>query len=999
MGLTKNHSSIFVHLFSILIIITIISSSLLFTAFPISSTYLHKSIIDKSGPHIFNSKSKSTFDLNSKIASLNNLNSSLNYLFKSISHYTITDIAVDSTGNEYLTGYTNTNNLITKNAFKDTFSGGIDVFIAKFNPEDQMIFSTYFGGNGSDISSSIAVDPAGNIYVAGTTYSSNLLTKNAYFSTYKGNGDIFIVKIGSNGGLIFSTYLGGSKLDSATSIAVDRSGNSYITGFTSSNDFPTKNGFNTFYSGNKDAFVAKFNDIGGLVFSTYLGGSASDSATSIAVDNSGNSFVTGSTSSNDFPTKNAFNDTFSGITDAFIAKFNGIGSLVFSTYLGGSDFDYGYKIVVAVSGNFYITGITYSKNFPTKNNIYSSSGYPDHVFVSKFSDKGELLLSSAIQLPNINFDVYSKLIINIDSKGNFYVVGKSIFNSNTIFFKFDHLGKVISRIYLSGQFYIKGNGISVDKNGNTYITGDFEKFSINNTNIAVPNNSFNRTFVNSIDIFVLKLNSEGKKLFITYLGGSGFDNSSSIAVDSEGNIYVTGSTNSSNFPTKNAFNSSYSSNTDAFITKLNSTGGLVFSSYFGGTLMDIGNSIAVDSAGFSYVTGITYSRDFPTKNAYSDKFGSGADAFVAKFNITGGLVFSTYLGGSGSASGNGIAVDLFGNIYVTGLTHSSDFPTKNAYASYLKGASDAFITKFDGSGNISFSTYFGGYGDENGLSIAVDSEGNSYVTGTTTSVDLPTKQAFDSTYGGNTDAFVAKFNSTGGLVFSSYLGGSNTDESYSIALGPNDDCFVTGTTTSTDFFGGNNFTNTVSGRTDAFVIKINSTGNLIFNIRIGNGEAILPLEITVNGNGYSYVVGSTTSSIFPTKNTNNINPTGGTNAFLTEVNSSGSVVFSEYLGDLFLQNGNIISISKSVGTHQMFQTWLVLSLAILVVFGIGLYIGNEYRKYLKLKKNLHKDLKFSFITYFKSKFTISKKKISSTPHLSDEVFEKLEEIENENKIN
>jgi hypothetical protein len=261
--------------------------------------------------------------------------------------------------------------------------------------------------------------------------------------------------------------------------------------------------------------------------------------------------------------------------------------------------------------------------------------------------------------------------------------------------------------------------------------------------------------------------------YSTYLGGSGSDSGGSIAVDSAGDAYVTGITASTNFPTAHPLQATSGANNDAFVAKLNPAGSaLVYSTYLGGSDYDSADAIAVDSAGNAYVTGTTASTNFPTANPLRATFGGGGyDAFVAKLNSTGSaLVYSTYLGGSGDDLGNGIAVDSAGNAYVTGSTRSSNFPTANPLQATYGGAylGNAFVAKLNPAGSaLVYSTYLGGsgyYGDQ-GDGIAVDAAGDAYVTGHTSSTNLPTANPLQATYGGgNSDAFVAKLNPAGSAL-------------------------------------------------------------------------------------------------------------------------------------------------------------------------------------------------------------------------------------------
>jgi hypothetical protein len=340
--------------------------------------------------------------------------------------------------------------------------------------------------------------------------------------------------------------------------------------------------------------------------------------------------------------------------------------------------------------------------------------------------------------------------------------------------------------------------------------------------------------------------------YSTYLGGSGSDQGSGIAFDSKGNSYVTGRTGSPDFPKKNAYQETLTAPQTAFVVKFNADGEPVYSSYLGGSgqsgcatnsaLCDAGISIAVDRDGNAYVTGFTDSADFPTKNAFQSQNNvicraCGPTAFVTKLDATGcGLIFSTYLGGSGGEFANGIAVDTKGHAYVTGETASRDFPIKNAFQPVYGGSVvDAFVTKFDPSGkHLVYSTFLGGSGSDVGSGIAVDTRDDAYVIGFTLSSDFPTSNAFQNSPGGGTsfgDAFVAKFNAAGNeLVYSTYLGGSDYDQGFGIAVDADDSAYVTGWTFSTDFPVKNALQENLRSSTggNAFVAKFDATGTALF---------------------------------------------------------------------------------------------------------------------------------------------------------------------------
>src|SRR5882724_2874558 len=367
--------------------------------------------------------------------------------------------------------------------------------------------------------------------------------------------------------------------------------------------------------------------------------------------------------------------------------------------------------------------------------------------------------------------------------------------------------------------------------------------------------------------------------YSTYLGGSGDDEGLAIAVDTVGNTYVTGRTNSTNFPTTaGAFQTTSGALFDAFVTKLDPTGSaLLYSTYLGGSGSDEGRGLAVDTVGNTYVTGRTSSTDFPTTTgAFQAAPGGVGSAFVTKLDSTGSaLLYSTYLGGSGIDEGFGIAVDTVGNAYVTGVIGSTDFPTTTgAFQSTLGGFSDAFVAKLNptaaGPASLVYSTYLGGSGNDEGRGLAVDTGGNAYVTGFASSTNFPTTTgAFQSALGGFADAFVTKLNSLGsGLVYSTYLGGSELDQGRGLAVDPGGNAYVTGFTDSTNFPTTTGaFQTAFGGFFDAFVTKLDPLGSaLVYSTYLGGSGSDVGFSIAVDAfpNANAYVTGLTDSTNFPT---------------------------------------------------------------------------------------------------------------------------------------
>jgi hypothetical protein len=453
--------------------------------------------------------------------------------------------------------------------------------------------------------------------------------------------------------LVYSTYLGGSDSEQANGVGVDAAGNVYIAGFTGSTNFPTANALQAANGGFQDAFVTKINPAGNaLVYSTYFGGDAQEQVRGLAVDSAGNAYLTGQTGSTNFPTLNPVQAT-KGATneDAFLTKINPAGNaLVYSTYLGGGESsEFGQAVAVDSTGSAYIAGVTFSDDFPTFNPIQSTFGGGSvDAYLAKFTPAGNAL-------------VYST--------------------------------------YLGGSANDNGFGVAADSSGNAYVVGDTESTNFPTFSPIQAANAGGR------DAFVAKVKSDGSGfIFSTYLGGSGdVDVAQAVAVDPAGLPVVVGQTNSTNFPTFNAFQGANGGTTitqDAFLTKLTASGSaLVYSTYFGGAGGEIAFGVAVDSAGNPYVAGATASTNtLPTANAIQCARGGGSDVFVAKFNANASAPFySTYLGGSENDQGRMVAIDPAGNAYVAGMTFSNDFPTVNPIQSTFAGGSgfagDAILFK------------------------------------------------------------------------------------------------------------------------------------------------------------------------------------------------------------------------------------------------------------------------------------------------------------------
>ena len=448
-----------------------------------------------------------------------------------------------------------------------------------------------------------------------------------------------------------------------------------------------------------------------LLASTFIGGSGYDYAYAITIDPSGNLYVAGDTRSSNYPTTAGAYDSGhnGGLGDVFVSKLSSdLRSLLASTFIGGSSYDYARAITIDSSGNIYVAGFTYSSDYPTTGGAYDSSynGGCDDVFVSKLSSD---------------------------------------------------LGSLLASTFIGGGGGDDAYAITINSSGNVYVAG-----STYSSDYPTTADAYDSSFNGGRDVFVSKLSSDlGNLSASTFIGGSSGDDARAITINSSGNVYVAGSTYSSDYPTTaDAYDSSFNGGRDVFVSKLSSDlGNLSASTFIGGSNDEGVGAITIDHSGNLYVAGYTCSSDYPTTaDAYDSSHGGLGDVFVSKLSSDlGSLLASTFIGGGNDEGVSAITIDSSGNPYVAG--RAGNYPTTaGAYDPSYNGGGDVFVSKLSSDlGNLSASTFIGGSDGDYAYAITIDSSGNLYVAGFTYSSDYPTTaDAYDYSHNSNSDVFVSK---------------------------------------------------------------------------------------------------------------------------------------------------------------------------------------------------------------------------------------------------
>ncbi|MCE3280394.1 MAG: hypothetical protein K0S44_2585 [Bacteroidetes bacterium] len=873
---------------------------------PLGGTIIGNSIKTDSQGNVYITgyfQNTADFDPNSGVANLTSsggsdvffakYDSQGNYLFAkslgSLGTDHAMDLSLDNNKNIYITGYYNgTVDFNPGDSIVNLTANNTDIFVAKYDSVGNYILSFGLGGSGMDKGLSLTADSIGNIYVTGYFSSSvDFDTGAGIFNLVSSGGfDIFLAKYGTSGNLIFAKRFGSSGYEEGESITLDCRGNIIITGeFSNTVDFDAGPATSSLVShGLADIFFAKYNNNGNFIFAKGIGGTDDDFGFEIITDTLANIFLTGYfKSSVDFDpgiSTTLFNSI--GNEDVYFAKYDSLGNYIFAKGFGGISQDIGRSICLDIYGNIYLTGnfastVDFDTGTGTQNLV--SNGASD-IFISKYSPTGSLLFCGGI---GSTLNDYGRGIV-IDSDNDLFTIGHytgtvvdfdpgaSIANlisgssANIFLGKYNNSGNYLWAKNLGGYgslaYASQGLSIDSDDKGNTYTTGCFQ----GTVNFSQGSNPVTLTSNGNFDIFFLKYDISGNLIFAKQIGSTGDDRGSSITTDNNKNIYLTGSfTGTVDFdPGISVFNMTASGNNDVFFAKFDSLGNFMLAGKVGGTGFDLGRSIIVDNIGNIYISGyFSGNSDFdPGTSTYNLNSSGGTDAFFAKYNSIGNLVYANKLGAASSDESTALAIDNQQNIYVTGFFSGTvDFdPSGGIMNISAAGNQVIFLAKYDSLGNYLYAKSMGGAaGYDYGLTIGIDNYNNTYLSGFFNgTVDFDGNSTnYNLISSGNYDIFLAKYDSIGNFVFAKKMGSTGIDYGNSLSIDNANNIFLTGYFQDTVDFNPASATNDLisKGGYDIFIAKYDLNGNYINAKNIGGPNNDLAFGITTY-NESEYITGT-----------------------------------------------------------------------------------------------------------------------------------------------
>ena len=834
-------------------------------------------------------------------------------------------IAVDALGNCYVAGYfTNT---ATFGGTTLVSRGGYDAFLMKLDSSGNLVWVKQLGGSGDDMGAGVGLDASGNSYVTGSF--SGTASFGDYVLTSAGLTDLFLVKLDGAGNVIWAHGGGGPGADAGTTLAVDSVGFSYVVGrFSGTASFGS---FSVNSGGGVDGFVAKFDSAGNPQWVRRVGGPLDDAASGVALDSAGNSYIVGQFSG--VATFGTLNATSAGASDIFVAKYDNVGDALWVSVAGGAGPDAGLAVAANAAGDVFVTGsFSGAATFGALN--FASAGGTD-LFVAQYNTSGSLLWAK--RAGGAGADAANA--IAVDTRGALHLTGQ--FSGAASFDNFEVSAAsgsdafvailstqstsaappVITAQPLSQTVTVGDDAVfSVNASGSSPFTYQWSfngadlpgatnaLLSLTRVNVGAAG-AYSVAIANSVGSVVsgpatLTVNNPTGGVSPTFggvvkVGGTGANTSNAIAVDANGNRYVTGlfqgvATFGSTTLTSRGAN-------DIYISKLDPAGNYVWATQAGGTGDDEGVGVAVDNAGNTYVTGSFANTATFGPTTLTSR--GGSDAFIAKYDPSGNVIWAQQAGGAANDFGNAVAVDSVGNAYVTGnFGGTGAFGVTNLVSA---GGSDAYVAKFDSSGNVVWAQSAGGPGNDSGLAIAVGGGGNSYVAGRfsgTASIG-----GTNVTSAGGFDVFVSQLDPNGMAQWVKQLGGTNDENVWSIAADSAGNSYVAGDFSGSATIGSTNLSS--KGGTDGYLVKYDRAGNPVFTTQVGGAGTDSAYNVAVDGAGNSYLTG--TFSGTTTVGNTTLTSAGGQDAYVAQYDRAGNVQWVKQAGGTSDDAGTGIAVDPS----------------------------------------------------------------------------------------
>jgi hypothetical protein len=866
-------------------------------------------------------------------------------------------VAVDISGNAFIAGsFTGTPDFDPGAGTANlTSAGGNDIFFAKYDASGNYVYAKAMGGTRSDAGNAIVVDASGNVYITGSFQATVDFDPGAGVVSFTelsaGVGDIFLAKYDASGNYVYAKQMGGAAgADVGNAIAIDGSGNAYITGsFNGTVDFdPGAGTANLTSAGGNDIFFAKYDASGNYVYAKRMGGTNSDIGNSIAIDGSGNAYITGSFNGTaDFdPGAGTQNLVSAGGSDIFLAKYDASGNYAYAKSIGGTSLDVGSSISIDGTGTAYITGyfigtVDFDPGVGTQN-LTSSAGSYD-IFLAKYDASGNYVYAKCIG--GTSSDIGNS--IAIDGTGNAYITGyfigtvdfdpgagtANLTAGNTFFnafaAKYDASGNYLWAGALGGYgnttYDDRGQSAAIDNSGNVYITGRFT----GTVDFDPGAGTANLTSAGNTDIFIAKYDALGNYVYAKRMGDVNSQEGRSITVDASGNAYVTGNFSGSvDFdPGNGTVNLTTTGGLDIFFAKYDASGNYVYAKGMGSTFgPDYGEDITVDASGNVYITGSFYGIvDFdPGAGTVNLTSAGGNDIFLAKYDALGNYVYANRMGGSSEDGCSGIALDGSNNAYITGNFQSTaDFDPGAGTANLTSaGASDIFLAKYDASGNYLYAKRMGGTNSDVSNSIAIDASGNAHITGYhngTADFDPGAGTVNLTTFAGHYNIFLAKYDASGNYVYAKSMGGtSNESYGYSIATDASGNAYITGNFQgTTDFDPGAGTANLVSaGGVDIFLARYDASGNYVYAKRMGSTANDYGNSVATDGSGNAYITGlfQGTADFDPSAGTTNLISTNNFDVFIARYSEDGVIYTGTFTGSPFCSGASVSVPFTALGT-------------------------------------------------------------------------------------